>query len=133
MIDIESQVYTKVITVLRVVHPGINTASVENYSPTKFPFVSIVEADNYSDRTTQDTASNENHVIVMYEINIFSNKKDGKKAEARSIEATVDEVLNSLGFTKTSSTAINEGDGSRYRRAVRYTAVISNNNVIYRR
>lgn len=133
MIDIESQVYTKVVTALRAAHSGIGTAGVENLSPTKFPFVSFYEADNYSVLSTRDSASNENYVNVMYEANIFSNKKDGKKAEAKSIEDTLDDVMNEIGFTKTSSTAVTEKDSSRYRRVVRYVAIVSKNNVIFRR
>ena len=133
MIDVENQVYTAVATALRTAHDGIGVSGVENYAPTKFPFVSFVEADNYSDLATRDSASSENHVNVMYEVNIFSNKKDGKKAEAKAIEATIDGVMDGLNFSKTSSTPINEGDGSRYRKVVRYVAVVSKNNVIYRR
>ena len=133
MIDIEPQVYTNVVTALRVTFPNIGTAGVENLSPSKFPFVCLYEADNYALQSTRDTASNENHIVVMYEANIFSNKKDGKKAEAKSIEAIIDDVMDRIGFTKTSSTAINEGDGSRYRRAVRYQAIVSKNNIIFRR
>lgn len=133
MVDVEPQVFTKAATALRAEISGITVSGVEDYAPAKLPFCSLVEADNYSYLPSRDTASNENHVNVMYEANIFSAKKGGKKTEAKAIEAVLDTVMNGMGFTKMSSTPINEGDGTRCRRVVRYAAVIGKNNVIYRR
>ena len=133
MVDVEPQVFTKAATALRAEISGITVSGVEDYAPSKLPFCSLVEADNYSYLPSRDTASNENHVNVMYEANIFSAKKGGKKAEAKAIEAVLDNVMNEMGFTKMSSTPIPEGDGTRTRRVIRYSAVISTNETIYRR
>ena len=133
MIDIENPVFTKVATAVRSAVAGVTIEGVENYSPSKFPYVSFVEADNYFYSPTRDSASNENHDVLMYEVNIFSNKQGGKKAQAKSIEAVIDEVMNEIGFTKSSSTPMTSKDGTIYRRVARYTAIVSKDKVIYRR
>ena len=133
MIDIENPVFTKVATALRTAFSGITVQGEENYSPSKFPFVSFVEADNYFYNATRDSASNENHDVLMYEINIFSNKTGGKKSQVRSIESVIDDAMNKMGFTKTSSTPMTSYDGTVYRRIARYTAIVSKNKVIFRR
>lgn len=133
MIDIENAVFTEVATALRANFPGITVESVTTYSPSKFPCVCIEETDNYSLLSTRDTASNENHATVVYEVNVYSNKAKGKKTEAKAILAVVDSVLNGLGFTRTTKTPINLDDATKYRVFARYRAVVSTNKTIYRR
>jgi hypothetical protein len=133
VIDIENAVFTEVATALRASLPGITVESVTTYSPSKFPCVCIEETDNYSLLSTRDTASNENHATVVYEVNVYSNKAKGKKTEAKAILAAVDSVLNGLGFTRTTKTPINLDDATKYRVFARYRAVVSTNKTIYRR
>lgn len=133
MIDIENAVFTEVATTLRARFSGITVESVTTYSPSKFPCVCIEETDNYSLLSTRDTASNEKHATVVYEVNVYSNKANGKKTEAKTILAAVDDVMNGLGFTRTTKTPINLDDATKYRVFARYRAVVSTNKTIYRR
>lgn len=57
MVDIENAVFTKVKTALTKQFPNITVESVTTYSPSKFPFVCIEEADNYSYLPTRDTST----------------------------------------------------------------------------
>ena len=76
----------------------------------------------------------ENHVSVLYEVNIYSNKKVGKKAECREIAALIDERMLALGFTRKMLQPIpNLDDATIYRMVGRYSAIVSKNKVIYRR
>lgn len=133
MIDIENAVFTQVKTALVEHYPTIKVESVSVYNPSKFPCVSIEESDNYSLESTRDTTSNENHVVVMYEVNAWSNKAGGKKEECKAILSIVDNVLNDLGFTRLSRTPINLDDATKYRINARYRAVVSQDKTIYRR
>lgn len=133
MIDVENEIFTAVKTALVAEFPSITVESVSTYSPSKFPFASIEEADNYSLESTRDTASNENHAIVMYAVNAYSNKKIGKKEECKKIVAIIDGVLNDFGFTRISRTPINLDNATIYRIAARYRAVVSKDKTIYRR
>ena len=133
MIDFEPEVFTAVKTALVAAYPTITVESVPNYEPASFPFVCIEEADNYAYRSSQDTASNENHVIVMYEITAYSNLQSGRKRECRKIMSVCDGVMDSLGFSRSGLTPVSIDEGSKYRMVARYTAVISRNGIIYRR
>ena len=132
MIDIENQVFTKVATALRTLFTNITVESVTTYSPSKFPFVCIEETDNYSDRTTQDT-SGDKHAIVMYEVNVYSNKSTGKKTECKNLINAVDNVMAEMGFTRLAKVPINSNEATIYRIFARYTAVVSDSQIIYRR
>lgn len=133
MIDIENAVFTKVDTALRAKIPNISVESVTTYSPSKFPCACIEETDNYAYLPSRDTASNENHAVVTYEVNAYSNKASGKKSECKAIIAIVDEIMNGLGFTRLTKTPINLDDATKYRIFARYRAVVSTDKTIYRR
>lgn len=133
MIDVENEIFTKVAAALREQFAGITVDSVTTYSPSNFPCVYIEEADNYSYQSSRDSGSNENHVVVVYEVNVYSNKASGKKAECKAIIAAVDEIMNGLGFTRNTKTPFGLDDATKYRIFVRYSAVISKEHLIYRR
>lgn len=133
MIDVENSIFTKVKTALKKKFPNITVESVTTYSPSKFPFVCIEEADNYSYLSTRDSGSNENHATVVYEVNAYSNKTSKKKSECKAIIATVDEVMNGLGFTRNTKTPVNLDEATKYRIFARYTAVVSTNHTIYKK
>jgi hypothetical protein len=69
--------------------------------------------------------------VVVYEVNAYSNKTSGKKAECKAIMAIVDNVMNGLGFTRTAKTPIN-ADPARYRLFARYRAVVSQDKTIFK-
>ena len=103
-------------------------------SPPSFPCVSLVEVDNAVFRNSQTTEGRENHAAVMYELNVYSNKSSGKKAECKEIVAFIDELLMGLNFTRTMLEPVpNQEDATIYRMLGRYRAVISKNKVIHRR
>lgn len=133
MIDIENAVFTKVKSALTKKFSNITVESVTTYSPSKFPFVCLEETDNYAYRNSRDSGSNENHAVVVFEVNAYSNKTSKRKTECKAMIATVDEVMGELGFTRNSKTPINLDDATKYRIFARYTAVVSKNNTIYRR
>lgn len=133
MIDIESEVFTKIATELRSQFTGINVYGEDVRSPSSFPCVSIVEADNYTLRRTQDSGSNENHANVMYEVNVYSNKTSGKKTECKEIFAVIDEIMLGLGFTRSNKNPVTMDEATIYRIVGRYVAIVSTDQTIYRR
>lgn len=133
MIDVETQIFDKVYNAVIAVYPNADVVSETVLAPSAFPCVSLEEADNYSKRNTRDSGSNENHVDVMYELNVYTNKTVGKKAECKAIFALVDNTLLSLGFTRTSKTPVSMDDSTKYRLTGRYIATVSKNEIIYRR
>ena len=133
MIDIENEVFTKIATELRSQFNGINVYGEDVRSPSSFPCVSIVEADNYTLRRTQDSGSNENHANLMYEVNVYSNKTSGKKTECKEIFAVIDDIMLGLGFTRSNKNPVTMDEATIYRIVGRYVAIVSTNQTIYRR
>jgi hypothetical protein len=102
-------------------------------TPSSFPCVTIVEADNYAVKSTQDSGCNENHANLMYEVNVYSNRASGRKSECKEILAVIDDMLLGLGFTRTMKNPVSMDDATIYRVISRYTAIVSKNQTIYRR
>ena len=133
MIDLESEVMT---LIYNAVHPTYGTAkfeSVLNLSPSSFPCVCVEELDNTTLRSSADSGSNERHVSVTYEINIFTNDVSGKKAAAKNIMTLIDNAMISHGFERTTRAPFSLDNGTKYRLLARYQASVSENHTIYRR
>lgn len=133
MTDIESQVFTAVKKAIKEQMPNVTIASEYIHAPSSFPFVSIEEADNYQPSQYFDTNLTSVRESVMYEVNVYSNKKEGRKMECKKIESIIEDVLLQMNFRKTSSHPIpNMKDATIYRRVARYTA-LTDGKFIYRR
>ena len=133
MIEVENEIFTKVATELRTQFTNVCVYGEDVRSPSSFPCVSVVEADNYTLKRTQDSGSNENHANLMYEVNVYSNKTNRKKTECKEIIAVIDDILLSLGFTRTMKNPVSMDDATIYRVVARYTAIVSTNHIIFRR
>ena len=134
MIDIENQVFDRVAKRVREQFPNIFMTGEYVNSPASFPAVSLVEMDNSIRENTIDSGSNENHVNVMYEVNVYSNKTTGKKSECKAIMALIDNEMTAMGFVRATLTPVpNEYDSTIYRMVARYRAAVSSNHTIYRR
>lgn len=137
MIDIEWDVYCRIIEALEGLKnefPKIqgNVSTLVSADVPEFPWVSIVERDNQVYRNTRDTGSNENHAQIVYEINVFTNSRTSRKADAKKIMSLLDETMLGMGFTRTMLSPVpNALDASIYRLAARYRALVSQNKVIY--
>lgn len=134
MIDMESEIFSKVSEKVREKYPNIFMTGEYVKSPSSFPCVSMVEADNATFRNSQTNAGKENHAAVMYELNVYSNKTKGKKAECKEIVVFIDKILMELNFTRIMLEPVpNQDEATIYRMLGRYRAVISKNKTIYRR
>ena len=134
MIDVENAVFSAVATRVRESFPDIFLVGEYVKSPSSFPAASVVEMDNTIRTDTIDSGSNENHVNVMYEVNVYSNKTAGKKSECKAIIALIDEAMAEMGFGRATMTPVpNEYDSTIYRMVARYKATVSSNHTIYRR
>lgn len=131
MIDLESDIFSYVANALREEFPGVFVSGEYVETPARFPAVTIVEADNRV-LTRMRTENIENAVSSLFEVNIYSNRASGKKAEAKSIANAVDEKMASIGYTRSFREQIpNLNDATIYRIVCRYEAVIDKNFMIY--
>lgn len=121
MIDIEDIVFDRVAKTLAADFPNISVSSSYVESPSKFPHVSITQANNYVVRGYR-TDKIENAVTVMFEINVYSNRVGDKKSECKKIMSVADEAMESMGFTRTMLNPIpNIADATIYRLVARYS------------
>lgn len=134
MIDVENEVFTIVSKSVREKYPSVFISGEYVRTPSKFPFVSLIEMSNTAYDRTQTSGSLENHASLMYEVNVYSNKRSGKKTECKEIATLIDDELAALGFSRTMLQPIpNLDDATIYRMTGRYTAVISKDKKLYRR
>ena len=131
MIDCENEVYTRIARVLREKFPSINIAGEYVQAPSEFPHVSITQSDNsvVSERMTGSAEMAQ----VMFEINVYSNKAEGKKTECKVIIKIIDDVLFSMNFKRQALTPVpNLEDATIYRLVARYRAM-TDGTYFYRR
>lgn len=134
MIDVEDEIFGEISAKVYEKYPDLFMTSEYVESPASFPCASLVEMDNAVLRDSQTASGRENHASVMYELNVYSNKAVGKKAECKEIIAFIDEILMGLNFTRMMLEPIpNWNDATVYRMLGRYRAVISKDKTIYRR
>lgn len=133
MIDIENEVFNAIATSVRASYPGIFVSGEKVAAPETYPFVSIVEADNYTYTKGEDSSLGENFANVMYEVQVITKKTSGKKADCKAIFSLIDGDLYAMGFNRTMKKPIPMDDAKTYQLIGRYTAVISADKTIFRR
>ena len=134
MIDLEIPLFTEIAGVLRSTYSGITVYGEYVPAPAKFPSVSIVEMDNATPLNTWTNRTISQYAEVMYEVNVYSNLSEGKKAQAKEIMGTIDTILQTYGFERMTVQPIqNMNDATIYRMVGRYRAVVDDNLMIYRR
>ncbi len=134
MIDIETQVFSRIASKLREDDPGMFVSGEYVKAPAVFPTVTVEEKANSAYQRTQDSGSLENHVSLMYEVNVYSNKQVGKKTQCKELFKIIDHEFQEMGFTRIMKEPVpNLEDGTIYRMIGRYTAVVSTGGIIFRR
>ena len=134
MIDVENEIFSEISTVVRAAYPDIFMTGEYVKSPSSFPCVSLVELSNAVYRNSSTTSVEENHAAVTYEVNVYSNKSKGKKAQCREIMNVIDTRLAEIGFTRMMLEPVpNMEDATIYRMLGRYRAVVGEDHTIYRR
>lgn len=133
VLDIEPYVINTVTTRLESDFSGILVSGEFIRQPSSFPFVAIVEEDNYMTQIHMDSSDTEKFTTVVYEVNVFSDKPNGKRRQCREIMKAIDEEMYKMNFRKLSSyPSPNIENASIYRLTARYRAE-TDGKYIYRR
>lgn len=134
MIDCLNEVFNTVAVAVREAHEGTTVTGEYTRRPSVFPTVTLDEIQNVTVGELVDSSDEENYSGVTYRVQVFSNKQNGKKAEARAIFATADKIMLNLGFRRvTYSTTPEIYESTIYSIMATYEAVIDTNGVVYRR
>lgn len=134
MIDKLNEVFTNVATRVREAHPGTAVTGEYTRTPSKFPAVTLDETQNVMVDRLEDSSNEEKFAGVTYRLQTFSNKQNGKRAEARKIFATADAEMRRMGFRRMSYTTTPEiYDSTIYNITATYEAVVSADGYVYKR
>lgn len=133
MIDIENQIYTPIAEALRAEFPGITVSGQYVHAPSSFPYVSIVEQDNYPTSGHLTNGEKESFSTLMYEVTVYSDKAGNKKTVCRNIMRFIDDLLYAKNFKRLSLSPVpNLENASIYRLTARYRVETDGTN-LYRR
>lgn len=134
MIDFVNEIFTTIANVLREAHPTVTVTGEYTRQPSKFPTVTLDEAQNVMVDRLEDSSNEESFAGVTYRLQVFSNKQNGKRAEARAIFATADAEMRNMGFRRVTYTTTPEiYDSTVYSVTATYEAVVSTAGYVYKR
>lgn len=142
MIDKESEVFDRIAEALETnLEESVDMTSVYVNKPKSFPHVSVEQVD--SRIQYEDSSGREKYAAMTFEVNIYSNKQNGRKYQCKKIAAVIDDVMNRMNFRRTAMSPVRNStqttvygtdvhDETVYRLAVRYEGVASETH-FYRR
>lgn len=134
MIDVNSTVFTNVANVVRDNHVSVTVIGEYTRKPSKFPTVTLDEIQNVMVDYLEDSSNEEKYAAVTYRLQVFSNKQNGKKAEARDLFATADAEMRRMGFRRVTYTTTPEIYKSTvYEITATYEAIVSWDGFVYYR
>ena len=134
MIDFQNEIFSAVAIKVREKHEGAMVTGEYTRKPSSFPTVTLDEIENVTVGSLIDSSREDRYSGVSYRLQVFSNKTQGKKAEAREIFATADKVMLDLGFQRVTYTTTPEiYESTIYSITATYEAIIDKDGVISRR
>ena len=130
MIDIEADVFDRIYESVAPLVPEGCFKSVYVPNPPKFPFATLMEMDNITDKANRSSAMDEEYAIITYEANVYAMDKFA----CRNVMNALDTAMTRLGFARLSMQFVpNLADSTLFRYTARYQATSDKNKVIYRK
>lgn len=132
--DIETDVFNAVATAIEAEFSDVFVTGEYVHAPEFFPAVSIIEEDNSTFLPALDSEGS-HHSQLMYDVNVYSNLKSGRKAQAKAIMQKIDEKMSEIGFVRLSRQPLTlpNAETSIYRMNARYRTVVDENKRLLRR
>ena len=110
MIDIENKVFKIVYDAVMAHDPTIYVTAESSNAPPSFPTVYVEQIDSYDPAEFRISSHEELYAVVVFDVQVFSNKPSGKKAEVKSILAVIDDALRAAGLRRTMSNYVDLTD-----------------------
>lgn len=134
MNDYLNEIFTLIAQKLRSTYDGIFVTGEYTRQPSKFPAVTLDEIENVTVGSLEDSSKEEKFSGLTYRLQVFSNRENGKKAEARKIFVTADQQMRQLGFRRMTYTTTPEiYESTIYSITATYEAIVGANGVMYKR
>lgn len=130
MIDVEADVFDYVYPFVAQLVPQGCFKSVYIPNPSKFPFATLMEMDNITDKRNRSSAMNEEYAIVTYEANVYATDK----FDCRDVMNAIDTAMTRLNFSRLSMQFVpNLADSTIFRITARYQATAGADKTMYRK
>ena len=132
MTDIENIIINRIDNVLA--NGGYSNILGSSYQdlPASFPWVFFEMSDSYENSTYHKSSRQNNYDTVVFEADIYSNKKSGSKAECKKILQIIDAEMASLGFERTTAQPMRPtSEMYTARLFARYRGTVDTNTYIY--
>lgn len=130
MIDVEPFIFDHVYQTVAPLLPEGGFRSVYVPSAPVFPFATLMEMNNTTDRRRRSTAEYEEFALLTYEANVWAADRD----TCKTIMDALDGAMTQLGFSRDMMTYVpNLADSTIFRYVARYSAEAGADNIIYRR
>ena len=124
MIDIESKVFD---TVYNAVHAAFPKARIDSgfvETSAVFPAVTVTETNNVPVQRMNTDENSENYTRLYYEVNVYSDRRDTAKSEAKAIAKVCDQAMKSLKFYRTVMRQLPNQDRTIFRLYARYEVIV---------
>ena len=104
-------------------------------APSKFPCLGVVLSDNGTTQSMRDSSGEDNYHDITIRVDVWSNRTNGKQAEAEGIMNTVRGVVLPLNFRQVSCRPTSDiNNATVYRLTAEFTATVdADNNIYYRK
>lgn len=132
MTDIENIIINRIDTVLS--NAGFKDILGSTYQdlPASFPWVFFEQSDSYENEQYHKSSRQNNYYTVVFEADIYSNKKSRSKEECKKILAIIDDEMASLGFSRTVAQPMRPtSEMYKARMFARYRGTVDSNTYIY--
>jgi hypothetical protein len=102
MIDHENEIFGFIYQAVMNFRNDVYVTSEKSNAPASFPCVYIEQTDSYNPRQYEQISTYKETVAkIVTTVEVYSNKPSGKRQEAKSIFAVVDDVMRRNGFRRT--------------------------------
>lgn len=134
MFEIQKEIFTKVANNVLATYTTCRMTNAFIYAPSEFPCVALVSSDDGMTYNMRDSSHSDDYRDITLTADVYTNKVDGKKAQAESIMQIIIDTLAPLNFNMVSCKPFsNINNAQNYRLTATFTATVDKDGNIYTR
>lgn len=133
--EIEQEIQTLIFNAVLTDYKNCVITNATIAAPSNFPCLGVVLSDNGTTQSMRDSSGEDNYHDITIRVDVWSNKTNGKQAEAEGIMNTVRGVVLPLNFRQVSCRPTSDiNNATVYRLTAEFTATVdADNNIYYRK
>ena len=124
MIDVEYKIFNIIYNAVMAYDNTIYVTSETSIAPPSYPAVYVEQVDSYNPPEFRISSRVEPFACIVTDVQVYSNKESGKKAEAKSIFAVIDDALRREGLRRVTSNYVDLTDNRNSSVSNRNQAII---------